>query len=533
MTNSNTLFRSFAKGSHKPEQLSTDKSCIIYTRVSTKEQADNNLSLETQKKGCELYAQKNGYQVRSCFGGTYESAQTDERKQFIKMVEFAKKNKVPFIIVYSLERFSRTGDNAIWLSRQLRDAGINIISVTQPIDTSNPAGVLQQNILFLFSQFDNDLRKQKCMAGIREKLLRGEWAALAPIGYDNISTRSHKTVAVNEKGRLIRKAFLWKANDNLSSEDIRRRLATEGLKIDKQTLSSVLRNPFYCGMITHKMLEGQIVEGKHERLISKEMFLKANDLLNSNAHGYRQNNKNNKIPLKRFLKCEGCGKFLRGYIVKQKGIYYYKCADGKCGCNKNAEALHERFKDILSYFEIPEIFQEKLRIKLREVFEQMNSEVEEDSSALKQRLSEVDKKLKRLKDRFIEEEIDRDMFEGYGSRYKAEKAEIERELEKRPQKKSNLEKFVERSLELSCKLEEMWSLGTYEEKQKLQYLIFPEGIYYDKKTDGCRTLRINFVFELISSMSEDSGNKKRGQLNELIQLSPLVAAPGIEPRSKV
>ena len=67
------------------------------------------------------------------------------------MIDFAKKQKtkVSYIIVYSLERFSRTGDNAIWLSRQLRELGINIISVTQPIDTSNPSGILQQNILFL------------------------------------------------------------------------------------------------------------------------------------------------------------------------------------------------------------------------------------------------------------------------------------------------------------------------------------------------------------------------------------------------
>jgi len=60
------------------------------------------------------------------------------------MIEFCKKQKSNVkIIVYSLDRFSRTGDNAIWLTRQLRDLGIQIISVTQPIDTKNPAGVLQ------------------------------------------------------------------------------------------------------------------------------------------------------------------------------------------------------------------------------------------------------------------------------------------------------------------------------------------------------------------------------------------------------
>ena len=99
---------------------------------------------------------------------------SDERKEFVRMITFAKKakEKISYIIVYSLERFSRTGDNAIWLSRQLRELGVTIVSVTQPIDTSNPSGVLQQNILFLFGQNDNDLRRQKCVAGMKEKLLK-------------------------------------------------------------------------------------------------------------------------------------------------------------------------------------------------------------------------------------------------------------------------------------------------------------------------------------------------------------------------
>lgn len=48
------------------------------------------------------------------------------------MIDFVKKSKekVSVILVYSLERFSRTGDNAIWLSRQLRESGVTIKSAT-------------------------------------------------------------------------------------------------------------------------------------------------------------------------------------------------------------------------------------------------------------------------------------------------------------------------------------------------------------------------------------------------------------------
>lgn len=130
------FFDSFAKGKQTVQQRSNR--CVIYTRVSTKEQADNNLSLETQRKACEQFAQKNHYAILGYFGGTYESAKTDERKEFNRMLHFVKKNreKISFIIVYSVDRFSRSGANAIYIADQLKQQGINIVSVTQPTDTS-------------------------------------------------------------------------------------------------------------------------------------------------------------------------------------------------------------------------------------------------------------------------------------------------------------------------------------------------------------------------------------------------------------
>src|SRR5205823_6567782 len=98
------LFNQFAKGDKAIKYKGS--SCVIYTRVSTKEQADNNMSLDTQKKACEKYAQKNGFQIMGYFGGTYESAKTDERKHFNSMLTYVKKakEKVSTIIVYSVDR---------------------------------------------------------------------------------------------------------------------------------------------------------------------------------------------------------------------------------------------------------------------------------------------------------------------------------------------------------------------------------------------------------------------------------------------
>ncbi|MHB8403422.1 MAG: recombinase family protein, partial [Bacteroidia bacterium] len=127
-----TLLKAFAKGKSSEQKDTSVQNCVIYTRVSSKEQMDTNQSLEWQKKYCMEYAIKNKLNIQGYFGGTYESAKSDERKEFTRMLKFVKssKAKISFILVYSLDRFSRTGDSAIYISGELKKTGVNIMAVT-------------------------------------------------------------------------------------------------------------------------------------------------------------------------------------------------------------------------------------------------------------------------------------------------------------------------------------------------------------------------------------------------------------------
>ena len=63
MRKNNVLLNPFAKGQPRQTQKQAGQNTVIYTRVSTKEQADTNQSLETQKKYCIQYAEKNNLNV--------------------------------------------------------------------------------------------------------------------------------------------------------------------------------------------------------------------------------------------------------------------------------------------------------------------------------------------------------------------------------------------------------------------------------------------------------------------------------------
>ena len=527
------LFKSFAKGSVDIKSLS-ETNCVIYTRVSTKEQADTNQSLDTQKKACDEYARKHNYNIMAYFGGTYESAKTDERKQFTEMISFVKKShdKISYILVYSLERFSRN-DNSIWLSGQLRKLGIEIISVTQPIDTANPSGQLQQKLLFLFGEFDNQIRKQKCMDGMKEMLLRGEWPTMPPLGFDIVRINNQRKIIVNEKGKLIRKAFHWKM-EGFTNEAIRQRLAQYGLKVRHQHITDIFRNPFYCGLMTHNMLAGKIIPGNQELLIPKEIFLKVNGILNTRAHGYKLNEENEAIPLKRFLHCDSCSKPMRGYMVKRKKIYYYKCSTPGCCNNKNANSLNKLFEKILSHFDLStcDKLVPLLKKQMTATFNQLTKDKEDDSLQIKARHETLKQKIERLEERFIEEELNPELYKKYLNKYQSEKKEIELELMKATGKKLNLEECIDFTIHFALKAASLWRSDDYYIKQRIQNLVFPEGIRYNRKMDACRTSRINIFFYHIARLAQISGNKKSGKTELKFDFAAPVVWAGIEPATQ-
>lgn len=509
------------------------KTAVIYTRVSSKEQADKNLSLDFQRKSVEEYAGRNGFTIAASFGGTYESAKTDGRKEFARMLDFVKKSKgvVSHILVYTLDRFSRTGGGAIKLAEELREKyGVTVFAVTQPADTSNPSGVLQQNIHFIFSQYDNQLRKQRAVAGMKEKFAQGVWATKPPMGYDIVRTNGQRRIVVNATGKKLRKAFIWKA-EGAKSEEIILKLRAMGMKMYKQQLCKILKNPFYCGLIAHGMLDGKVIEGNHEKLISKEVFLKVNAIhTRQGNYGVPHQKERDEIPLKVFVKCADCTEPFTGYVVKAKGLWYYKCRTKGCKCNKSAKDMHRLFENLLEGYSLKEHLRAPLQYQMEAVYEELNREGREQQAAYKAQLAEVEKKLDAIEEKYyVTGEMAKETFEKFSFKYKGERATIAKELERCGSGISNPADAIANALDISLKLATTWASSDVAQKERLQKLVFPEGITYDKKIGAFRTNRVNTVFELIASGAQLSEQKGRGQAGVKTCLSPSAEREGFEP----
>lgn len=499
----------FAKGTLPSAVGYFGKNCVVYTRVSSKEQADTNKSLEWQKSTCEKYAADNGMNIVGYFGGTYESAKSDERKEFNRMIKFVKQNKakVSYIIVYSLDRFSRTGESAIYISSELKKSGINILSATQQIDVNSIAGHFHQGITFMFGKFDNDSRRQKSVEGMRAKLKRGEWIGVCPIGYSYVPGAKEQTIIINEKGKFIKEAFIMRAA-GLSYPEIIAYLSKHNIHVYKQMLSKMFRNPFYRGFIAHNLLEGKLAKGKHEALVDHDLFLRANGIKKLGM--YTQKKANAELPLKGFVTDYSTDEKFTGYLVKKKGLYYYKVNKKGVGVNRSQIMMHDKFIKKLDEFAYDPKF---INVVLRNLMLTWDSMVEAtvgDRISFTKRLEDAKEKLSKVEERFAIGEITLDIYTTVSTKMKAEISKLESEIKEFEFQLSNPTKLLEFAAQMCSKPSSIWASGDYYHKQRFQKVAFPDGIQFDAKINEYRTKRVSSIFVLNARGSRAPSENEEG-----------------------
>ena len=526
-------FQQFAKKGNRADIVTNN--AVVYTRVSTKEQADSNASLETQLKYCKEYAKRKGLNIIEYFGGTYESAKNDERVEFNKMLKFLQRRKnISYVLVYSYDRFSRTGANAAYISSNLKKKGIHTISVSQEVDTSKPSGAFQENLYYMFSQFDNEMRRDKTVTGMREKLRNGYWCSVPPFGYINTNKGApadKSNIILNDKGKMVVKVFKWIYKYSWSLERASLETKKEGIYISAKRLSEILRNPFYAGFITSSIIPNEIYEGKHERAISHQIFKTVNEILDGKTisrKGIKMRN-HEEIPLKGLLICEDCGKKMTGYKASKNQKFYYKCNTKGCKNNQRADELHESFKELLKYFYVDKKFIEPLKLRIKDKFDSLNEASNEKRKKLTASLTTIERKIENTNMKFIDDKIDETVYNTYLSKFKKEKEEILKELDNPFIKLSNLEKFTEYTIKITRNLLKLWNSPDFNEKVALQNVVFPEGILYNRDKGTYRTRRVNILFSVNYLLSSEYKQKKQSGKLILNKNSAFVPGAGIEP----
>jgi DNA invertase Pin-like site-specific DNA recombinase len=530
------LFKNFAKGDSASTLDITPGNAVIYNRVSTKEQEDNQ-SLGHQLESCKRYAERYNLNIiTEPFGGVFESAKTDkERKEFNKMLTFIKKNKklnIKYAIVWSTSRFSRTGSTVVL--EDLYDMGVIVLSATSNYNPKTPSGKFNQRIELANAAFDNEMKSQQTKELGRAALLKGRWIGKAIRGYDQVTTKAKQTITINAEGKFIKKAFHWKADEKLTNTEIMQKLNKLGFEVKhKQEISKMLKNPFYCGWMVHNFLDGEAVKGNHPPIVSEETFLKANEVLNTKyTSGYEQKKEKEWSPLTGTLKCPHCKENLTSSLsTKMKKKYnrevgYYACSNSKCigKFNKSVKDVHHSFQEYLLGISVQGISKDIFEKQLYKLFNNLTKQDKSNAQQMKTHVSKLRTQLKTMENNWALETHHKKKDILWNNIEDTEKriVDIEKEIDKHENSILNLDTYLKYAVDIIYNPLKMWEEIELGDKQRFQNLIFPEGIIYDKENSHIEPLSVNNFFNIKHSNTVDYLGKEKGLNSEKTVKSPYV-----------
>ena len=192
--------------------------CAIYTRKSVSDGLERDFTtLDAQRESCESYIASQKNEGWICLpeeydDGGFTGANTD-RPALQRMMTDIKANKINCVVVYKVDRLSRSLLDFAELLSTFEAHNVTFVSVTQHFNTQNSMGRLTLNILLSFAQFEREIISERTRDKMGAAKRKGKWiGGRPPLGY-NIDKDKHKLVINPKEAELVRKIFDTYKND--------------------------------------------------------------------------------------------------------------------------------------------------------------------------------------------------------------------------------------------------------------------------------------------------------------------------------
>ncbi|RLC93698.1 MAG: hypothetical protein DRI40_08430, partial [Chloroflexi bacterium] len=404
--------------------------CCIYARVSTEEQAERDLSIPFQLERCRYHAQGKGWKVVREFVDAGESARTDRRPEFQKMIAAARAKEFDIILVHKFDRFARNDYDFIIYEKELEDLGITIESVSEPGDASTPAGYIGRRMMQVISTWYSKNLAIEVKKGMQKKVENGGWPKKAPFGYVNRHDKNSAWVEVDPKnGPFVTEAFKEFATGRWTLESWAEHAYSLGYRskngnfIRKTAWSKIFHNRFYLGETW--LTQGDVpIRGAHKPLVDEATFTQVQEVLRQHDK-HKQRTHRHKYLLRGLVYSLEANSPCWAETHPKKRISYYRsrAKNGDSHVFYNTREIESQLPDIFKSITISEEARRQLRTKLEDWFQAEASGNEELKKA-ETRLAKLDRMEKNLQRLVIEEDISFADFKEHRSRIEAERARL-------------------------------------------------------------------------------------------------------------
>ena len=474
-----------------------NSAAVIYIRVSTLEQVEKGYSLESQQEVCLDYAKANNYEVLKVFSEKGESAKTADRTEFNKMLSFVKKNKnsIDALIVYSMDRLSRDTPDSFDIRFLLKKLNITLRSIREPFDDT-PIGRYMTTNTFSMAQLENETRGERAKLGMQQAIKAGRWLWNAPLGYKYKYVNNKSYLIPSKDADTVKKIF----KDFISGKkqyEICDELKESKIKITRQHLNNLLKNSLYIGKLVTKLFDYEPIDGIHEHIIDDVTFYKAQNILSPKKNQYNIKYKD-EFPLKRFLMCPECGRFLTGSYSKgrYKKYAYYHCVTKGCSFKPvKRELAEELFFDFLDSFAIKEDTINDVFEKIRNSLKDKQTDNTNTIKGIKKEITLLETKKDRIVELLIDGTLPKDIYNEKISEVETEIIDKKIKLNDFEDNQLDIDDIIDRGKEFLLDLPNLWVNISIDKKRKLQNSLFPKEIYLEN--NEFRTTQMSSVLRVI------------------------------------
>ncbi|MBW7891439.1 MAG: recombinase family protein [Chitinophagaceae bacterium] len=483
---------------------------IGYRRLSDRDQSK--YSLEYQEKAINDYCQRYDLDLIGLYTDNGYCSYTFDRPDYKELENFIKKHKgqARYLIIMDHDRFSRNLSEALAKITELENKfHIKVLATSEPIDidTTDPYVFLQRAMTYTIANSELLRIRKRTRDGIRQAQLSGRYVNNAPFGYRNRRDDNGKGIIEvdDERAVIVQSIF----RDYLAGKpmyEIFREVKKQGFKNSgNSAIQRILSNHVYAGYVkvnASKHEPERYIRGLHQPIVSEADYWLVQEMLGNKRPMKTQ--PKDEFPLRGILKC-WCGKGMTaGYSKGKKKYYlYYRCIEHN-QTNLPGGMLHEKFEELLETLSFNDRQIEYISKTAKQLMRQATKDNTDIVKARSQQLNEIGKKVDKLEERLMNDEIDAATYKKWLQKYSQEKAMLSNDIIKASNndfaRKWNR---VEYLLPRLTSLKGIYKIATISRKQHLIRGVFKHNLAY---SDGAfRTPSIEPAFVNNSLIAKEKG----------------------------
>lgn len=477
-----------------------------YVRVSTPRQGEQGVSLQEQRDAILRYSERHDLSICRWFEER-ETAAKMGRPVFAEMLRLLRRRQADGVVIHKIDRSARNMKDWAEIG-ELSDSGVEVRFVNESVDLRSRSGRLSADILAVVaSDYVRNL-KEEIRKGFYGRIKQGIYPLPAPLGYLDRGKGKPKEIDP-VKGPLVRKTFEFYGSGGYNLERLVEEMYGLGLrnrrgrKVSLNGVSVILGNPFYIGLIRLRRTS-EIFPGAHEPLIPKSLFDRVQRVLHGRTptrtlvHDFL---------FRRLLSCKGCGYSLIG--ERQKGYVYYRCHTKRCAANcLREEIIEEAVLLRLRRLQFNEREKAYLRARVARLKESWGKEQESQVSSLTLRLGQVQDRLTRLTDAYLDGAIERSLFEERKAVLLMERKDVEEKLAELKDGAHPLPDRLTEFLELAGSAYPLYKTALPDEKRDLLKIVTSNRLVDRRNVD----VMLAQPFALVAEQHENSnGGAYRGR----------------------